>query len=500
MSPVRYAACHVVWKLIVLWMLLVGGYPPLSGAASRWMCYYYISYYFWLGVQGLAPPPNNRRPPRRDDSPRHQPEQNSHHRRIQILTDSLRVLYQHEGTLGILQRTETLPSDVSGEDFVQAVWKASRAQKGTAAGMLNALLGVTCRNNEDLALCLAILQAYDAFPHLQPDLVTLCLAHVTLSKDPKYNDVPYARSFLKRAEQLYPTSANAAAANKNSSLVDWTTIQDEYDIHLLHESNEFVVLSKPSGMVCYHSTTAAGSTTTRSKKQQQQQIKKNKPDLSLEEFLLRQGLALSTLNCEGRGMVHRIDRGTSGCLVVAKTNAMHAQLLVEFFLRNVEKSYQAWVYDDDTTTAASTNNNSFLATTLKTTGTVVIDLPIDGRPAVSTVRLLESSTVCRSNNDATSSILHRVQIKTKQGRRHQVRKHLSQGLGMPIVLDPLYGGEKAMTGKKSNNNNTCWKGHRQAQRFALHADTLGIPSCGIHLQAPLPKWWQDFDNLVTTEK
>mmetsp|Transcript_13324 Transcript_13324/g.31995 ORF Transcript_13324/g.31995 Transcript_13324/m.31995 type:complete len:89 (+) Transcript_13324:269-535(+) len=59
-------------------------------------------------------------------------------------------------------------------------------------------------------------------------------------------------------------------------------------------------------------------------------------------------IQLSSINPDGpRGFVHRLDRGTSGCLIVAKTNQWYSQLLTQFFLRRVETSYIALVYQLD---------------------------------------------------------------------------------------------------------------------------------------------------------
>ena len=213
-------------------------------------------------------------------------------------------------------------------------------------------------------------------------------------------------------------------------------------------------------MVCYH---AGPSQSFRGKR-------KGRDD-SLEMCLLQNGVALSTLNQQGRGLVHRLDRGTSGVMVLAKTNRMHAVLLAEkFFLRRVDKSYQALVVKGDVP--------------LPVRG--MIDCDIDGRPAKSKYRVQKTSV---------GSLFARLQVKTEQGRRHQVRLHCAQGLGTPILLDPRYAGLAILSRLQSlslehKHLASRLAEHRAVQRFCLHADSLTIGGVGIQVKAPLPMWWQ----------
>jgi 23S rRNA-/tRNA-specific pseudouridylate synthase len=159
--------------------------------------------------------------------------------------------------------------------------------------------------------------------------------------------------------------------------------------------------------------------------------------------------------------VHRLDRGTSGCLLVAKTTPWHARLMTQFFLRRVEKSYIALVYTHDTTIP---NEGQ-------------IDLPIDGRPAQSSFVVLERY----------GKLAAKLRVRTYQGRKHQVRIHCSRGLQAPIFLDPLYGGEAIMY--HLSDDSSC-KECRARQQFCHHADALSMPDLDIHdIQAPLPDWW-----------
>jgi len=413
----------------------------------------------------------------------------------------------------------------------------SQMNRGISSGILNALLSCCCvednmhsaNNRSSVAsryrtMAIELMQAYDDVGKKQrngsfePDLVSLCLAYTATTtttasnsktRDAADKDDPVAENFLRRAEQFYQTSPFESKLHTtkpgpvDGSSPNWLELDQLYGIQVLKDDEEFVVVSKPSGMVCYHgesSPTSNGGETKR--KQPRRRTKQSDSsgrgdyysddddDKSLEECLLDYGLPLSTLNKEGRGLVHRIDRGTSGCLILAKTNRMHAILLAQFFLRRLKKSYQALVCCSDSQQAL-----------LKPAGRNKISLDIDGRPATSKYTV----------EKRIGKYLTRLRVETEQGRRHQVRIHCSQGLKAPILLDPLYGGQSILStllkhsrrhregGANGENENTTdstsilLRQARSSQKFFLHADSLRIDAVNIDVQAPLPDWWQQLE-------
>ena len=459
---------------------------------------------------------------------------------VDRLAKALGMIYKEGGTLAVLKQSQGM-EHYEASWLVKAALQASSSSsqnnnKGVASGILNAFLGSCCcqtnRNNNNAQMAIDLMKAYDDYQtQLQPDLVALSLAFLATSQQPQY--ASHAKEFLLRAEQMYNHNSNmtitsttvvagsgsgsGAATATATATVDWTKLKEQHGIELLQDHDEFVVVSKPSGMVCYH-----GANKT----------KKNKKNInhkntqSLEDCLLQNGIPLSTLNQEGRGMVHRIDRGTSGCIVLAKTNRMHAILMALFFLRNVEKSYQALVVVE----VAGNNNPQLL---LPNKGS--IDTAIGGRPATSNYTVEERFVF----QNASKFSLARIKVKTEQGRRHQVRFiacgssnmcvqyiphstvlnltlsslsfthkikkvriHCSQGLGAPILLDPMYGGLAIMSSwthlsssssSSSITSSSHLKSLRSANRFCLHANRLVIPDQGIHVVAPLPDWWQSLE-------
>jgi 23S rRNA pseudouridine1911/1915/1917 synthase len=187
--------------------------------------------------------------------------------------------------------------------------------------------------------------------------------------------------------------------------IEATPQPEALPLPILYQDADLIVVDKPAGMVVHP---AAGHSSG-----------------TLVNALLHHVSDLSGIGGEKRpGIVHRLDRGTSGLMVVAKNDATHEELSRQFRDREVEKEYIALVWG------------------LVQAGRR-IDAPIGRDPAN---RKKMSARARRSREAVTRivraerlSVLTLVHVAIYTGRTHQIRVHLN-AIGHPIVGDALYGG------------------------------------------------------------
>jgi 23S rRNA pseudouridine1911/1915/1917 synthase len=179
---------------------------------------------------------------------------------------------------------------------------------------------------------------------------------------------------------------------------------------------------------------------------------------------------------EGKpGLVHRIDKDTSGLLVIAKTEQTLTALAKQFFDHSIERTYYALVWGDLNPTQGTIDVN--VGRSLKdrrvTTAFPEGDM---GRRAITHYKLLQSLRY-----------VSLVECKLETGRTHQIRAHMRY-LGHPLFNDAMYGGDQISKGtvftKYKQFVENCFK---IIPRQALHAKTLGF----MH---PAKKEWMSFDS------
>jgi 23S rRNA pseudouridine1911/1915/1917 synthase len=217
---------------------------------------------------------------------------------------------------------------------------------------------------------------------------------------------------------------------------------------VVHQDRGIIVLDKPAGLVVHP---GAGN-----------------PRHTLQNALLALDPALARV--PRAGLVHRLDKDTSGLLVVARTPEAHMRLVAALAARDIERVYMA-------------------VCTGAMTGGGTVDEPI-GRHRTQRTRMSvradgrESVTHYRIVKRFRAHTLVRVQLET--GRTHQIRVHLAH-IGYPVVGDPLYGGRKRVPAGCSA---TLAAELRAFPRQALHAAHLALehPLTGKRLgwDAPLP--------------
>lgn len=247
-----------------------------------------------------------------------------------------------------------------------------------------------------------------------------------------------------------------------------TIAPENIALDILYEDSHLIVLNKPAGMLVHPANDVYTGT--------------------LVNALLAHCTDLSGIGgVERPGIVHRLDKDTSGTLVVAKTDVVHRELSAQFEKHSITRQYVAIV----------------CGTPAKTTGTIdaqiarsrrdrrrMTTVENHGRHAVTHYEVLETYPKFAS-----------VQLTLETGRLHQIRVHL-QHIGHPVAGDAIYGGEQ----RAINDADTGALKHALAQlkRQALHALLLGFvhPITGENLtfSAPMPKDMQQVvDALLMNE-
>ena len=219
-------------------------------------------------------------------------------------------------------------------------------------------------------------------------------------------------------------------------------------LEIVYEDSDLLVVNKPKGMVVHP---AAG----------------NYEGTLVNALLWHCGDSLSGINGVLRpGIVHRIDKDTSGLLIVAKNDASHTALAAQIKAHSFTREYEAVVF----------------GTVKDDRGTV--DAPIGRHP-------VDRKRMCITPKNSKNAVTHyeviarykgytHIRCVLETGRTHQIRVHMAS-LGHPVAGDPVYGVKNERVGFRGQ---------------CLHARKIGFihPSTGAYLefQSDLPPYFQEF--------
>lgn len=229
---------------------------------------------------------------------------------------------------------------------------------------------------------------------------------------------------------------------------------EDIPLDILYEDGDLLVVNKPKGMVVHP---APG----------------NYSGTLVNALLAHCGDSLSGINGVARpGIVHRIDKDTSGLLIVAKNDFSHVRLAEQIKVHSFTREYSAVVY----------------GTMKEDRGTV--DRPI-GRHPVERKKM----AVLPGSPSARNAVTHfwvvqrfsgftQLRLRLETGRTHQIRVHMAS-LGHPVAGDPVYGPKKVIASLRGQ---------------CLHAGLIGFvhPRTGEYLEfsAPLPAYFTEFLNRL----
>ena len=220
----------------------------------------------------------------------------------------------------------------------------------------------------------------------------------------------------------------------------YNLIPEDIPLNIIYEDESIIVLNKQAGIVMHPAYANLSGT--------------------LVNALIHYSKNLSTLSGDYRpGLVHRLDKDTSGLIVVAKNDFVHANLASQFFNRTVHREYRALVWghfrqkSGRIETLINRSNRDRTRMIISRTG----------KPAITNYEVLEEYP-----------LISLLKVRLETGRTHQIRVHLS-AKGHPVLGDQTYGGRNKQIIKLNQQDQQLGlELLRIMPRQALHAKTVGF--------------------------
>ncbi len=304
------------------------------------------------------------------------------------------------------------------------------------------------------------------------------LSHSSRSRIQKAADAGYVHVNARPVKSNYKVHPNdIVTLMLTAPRHDTSIVAEDIPLDIVYEDSELLVVNKPAGLVVHPGVGNFTGTLVNALAYHLRDVPTydaNDPDV---------------------GLVHRIDKDTSGLLVVAKTAEAKTALGAQFFNKTTLRSYIALVWghvDDDTGTI---------------TGNITRDPKDRTRMIVTTDELIGKSAVTHYKVLERFGYVTLVECVLETGRTHQIRAHM-RSIRHPLFADEKYGGMEILRGENSSTYkafiHNCFA---MCPRQALHAQTLGfthpITHEALFFSSPLPDDLQGLINkwrVYTTNK
>ena len=285
--------------------------------------------------------------------------------------------------------------------------------------------------------------------------LSLQMPEFSRSEIQKFNISRTNGKALKLSDKTKPGEEFVVEIAEKQTDVAYDNISNDFDLEILYEDDDIIVINKPRGVVMYPS---AG----------------NKTGTLVQNLLAY--THLSTLGGQTRpGVVHRLDKDTSGAMVFAKTDAAYRGLVKIFSAHDLTRKYVAFVWGVPTWGGAEITGNIARSSRNRQKMSLV---KTGGKPAHTVVNVMDVWT-------KPGISMFRCTLMT--GRTHQIRVHLSSH-GFPVLCDPLYGREKSHIGSVKDLELLDFLKNHNGQM--LHAEILEFvhPITGekMHFKAHMP--------------
>lgn len=252
-------------------------------------------------------------------------------------------------------------------------------------------------------------------------------------------------------------------------MADYTITPEDIPLEVVYEDDDVLVINKPAGMVVHPGCGNYSGTL-----------------LNAIAFYLRNNAAFDA-NDPAVGLVHRIDKDTSGLLLIAKTPEAKADLALQFFHHTTRRTYNALVWgtfsEDEGTIEGALGRDTRDRTVYR-----VWDLEDNpsAKEAVTHYKVLEKYPYCTL-----------VECRLETGRTHQIRVHMKH-IGHPLFADDKYGGDQVLKGlptqKYRQYIQNCFA---LCPRQVLHAKTLGFKHPRTHQEMNFTSEWPtDFTAVI----
>ncbi|NLJ95057.1 MAG: RluA family pseudouridine synthase [Clostridiaceae bacterium] len=258
-------------------------------------------------------------------------------------------------------------------------------------------------------------------------------------------------------DQFYPQGKDVLAENSKITVryehnsENKVPQAQKIELDIIFEDDDFIVINKPINLVVHP---GAGNEQN-----------------TLVNGLLHYTKELSTINSKERpGIVHRLDKDTSGLILICKHNTIHREMAQLFKTHQVKRIYHALVWGLPDTEKGKINAPIDRHPTKRT----MMSVEPQGKEALTFFQLLNKFT--NTNNQPIASEL---KIKLHTGRTHQIRVHLAH-INLPIIGDPLY--------HKGRDNLDIPAQALYSSELSFHHPINGVK---MHFQVDAPDFYQE---------